>query len=210
MKSLGKRTRGPSRFMLLAKNLAIDFANTVVDPRGEPAGAIRSWHDLIAFLELATGMPRDQSARYREWAKQDARDCSATFGLGLELRDEIRQILGALAGGTRVRAEWVQSINRVLADQAGWRTLAAVKGKWEVTRVTEKQSSSELLLPIAESAAQIVSGEKAHIRKCANADCVLYFQDPARRRRWCSMAICGNRAKVAAHASRQKRLDRET
>ena len=206
---MAKRTPAPSRFMLVAKNLAIDFANTVVDPRGEPAGAIRTWHDLVAFMEIAAGMPRDQSARYREWAKRDPRDCSATFALALGLRAEVREILGTLAGGAKVGAEWVQSINRILADQAGWRRLAVVKGKWEVTRVTEKESSSELLVPIAESAAQIVSqGAEAHIRKCASPDCVLYFQDPSRRRRWCSMAICGNRAKVAAHARRQKRLDR--
>ncbi|HYM06041.1 MAG TPA: ABATE domain-containing protein, partial [Terriglobales bacterium] len=173
----------------MAKNLAIDFANTVVDPRGEPAGAIRSWHDLITFLEIAAAMARDQSARYRSWAKRDPRDCSATFALALELRDEIRQILAALAGGTKVRAEWVRSINRVLEDQAGWRKLASTKGTWELTRVTEKESSSELLLPIAESAAEIVrQGAEAHIRKCANPECILYFQDPAGRRRWCSMA----------------------
>ena len=203
---MAKRVRAPSRFMLVAKNLAIDFANTVVDPRGEPAGAIRSWHDLIAFLEIAAAMPRDQSARYREWARRDPRDCGATFALALELRDEIRKIFGALAGGIKIHGEWVQSINRVLVDQAGWKKLAPVKGKWELTRVTEKESSSELLLPIAESAAEIVSqGPDAHIRKCADPTCVLYFKDPAGRRRWCSMAICGNRAKVAAHARRQIR-----
>jgi predicted RNA-binding Zn ribbon-like protein len=156
-------------------------------------------------MEIAGATPRDQSARYREWAKRDARDCGATFALALELRDEIRHILGALAGGIKVRTEWVQSINRVLADQAGWRKLASTKGTWELTRVTEKESSSELLLPIAESAAEIVrQGAEAHIRKCANPECILYFQDPSGRRRWCSMAICGNRAKVAAHARRQK------
>src|SRR5215470_6838025 len=163
---MAKRVRAPSRFMLVAKNLAIDFANTVVDPRGEPAGAIRTWHDLIAFMEIAAGMPRDQPAWYREWAKRDPRDCRATFALALELRDEVREILRALAGGAKVRVEWVLSINRILADQAGWRRLAAVKGKWELTRVTEKESSSEILVPVAESAAQIVSqGAEAHIRK---------------------------------------------
>lgn len=203
---MGNRSRPPSRVHLVAKNLAIDFANTVVDPRGEPAGAIGSWHDLIAFLETAAAMPRHQSARYREWAKRDPRDCSATFALALELRDEIRKILAALAGGAKVRGEWVQSVNRVFRDQAGFETLALFKGKWKLTRVTQKQSSSELLLPIAESAAEIVrQGAEAHIRKCANPACVLYFQDFAGRRRWCSMAICGNRAKVAAHARRQKR-----
>ena len=202
---MARQARAPSRFMLVADNPAIDFANTIVDPGGEPAGAIRSWHDLIAFLEIAAAMPRDQSARYREWAKRNPRDCSATFALALKLRDDLRAILQALATGRRVSGEWIEAMNRVLADQAGWKKVVSIKGKWDLTRIAQKESSSAVLLGIAESAAEIVAeGPAAHIRKCASPDCLLYFQDRAHRRRWCSMAICGNRAKVAAHARRQK------
>ncbi|AUG78615.1 hypothetical protein CFP65_3835 [Kitasatospora sp. MMS16-BH015] len=39
------------------------------------------------------------------------------------------------------------------------------------------------------------------IRQCAGAGCVLHFFDTSQngRRRWCSMAACGNRAKAARH-----------
>jgi predicted RNA-binding Zn ribbon-like protein len=42
------------------------------------------------------------------------------------------------------------------------------------------------------------------IRHCDGAGCVLWFLDTSRngRRRWCSMAGCGNRAKARAHYSR--------
>ncbi|HEY6735223.1 MAG TPA: CGNR zinc finger domain-containing protein, partial [Roseiarcus sp.] len=38
------------------------------------------------------------------------------------------------------------------------------------------------------------------------ANCTLVFVDRTRRRgrRWCSMALCGNRAKQAAHRHRLK------
>ncbi len=88
-----KRPRAPSDFTLVSKNLAVDFANTVVDTQGEPAGAIRSWPDLIGFLEMAAAMSRYQSTRYRDWARRDPRDCGATFALALKLRDDIRAIL---------------------------------------------------------------------------------------------------------------------
>jgi predicted RNA-binding Zn ribbon-like protein len=47
----------------------------------------------------------------------------------------------------------------------------------------------------------------SQIKRCANPRCVLYFRDTSRtrRRRWCSMAVCGNRMKVAAHARRHGR-----
>ncbi|WP_395295120.1 CGNR zinc finger domain-containing protein [Kitasatospora hibisci] len=39
------------------------------------------------------------------------------------------------------------------------------------------------------------------IRKCAHEACILHFFDTSQngRRRWCSMAACGNRAKAARH-----------
>ncbi|MFD1150951.1 CGNR zinc finger domain-containing protein [Saccharothrix hoggarensis] len=42
------------------------------------------------------------------------------------------------------------------------------------------------------------------LRKCANPDCVLHFQDVSRtsRRQWCSMTACGNRFKARRHHDR--------
>jgi predicted RNA-binding Zn ribbon-like protein len=47
----------------------------------------------------------------------------------------------------------------------------------------------------------------AQIKACEGRRCTLLFADHTRgrARRWCSMAICGNRAKVAAHRKRPKR-----
>ncbi|MGH7080341.1 MAG: CGNR zinc finger domain-containing protein [Acetobacteraceae bacterium] len=44
------------------------------------------------------------------------------------------------------------------------------------------------------------------MKACENQACTLLFADHTRghRRRWCSMAICGNRAKQAAHRERLK------
>ncbi|MFC8452406.1 CGNR zinc finger domain-containing protein [Kitasatospora sp. NPDC057223] len=44
------------------------------------------------------------------------------------------------------------------------------------------------------------------IKQCAGHTCILYFFDTSQngRRRWCSMAACGNRAKAARHYERAK------
>ena len=45
------------------------------------------------------------------------------------------------------------------------------------------------------------------VKACQNPQCVLFFYDTTKNhaRRWCSMAACGNRAKVAAHYQRARR-----
>ncbi|MBX6384598.1 MAG: CGNR zinc finger domain-containing protein [Microbispora sp.] len=44
------------------------------------------------------------------------------------------------------------------------------------------------------------------IRRCAQPDCIRYFLDTSRngKRRWCSMALCGNRVKAARHYARTR------
>jgi predicted RNA-binding Zn ribbon-like protein len=43
---------------------------------------------------------------------------------------------------------------------------------------------------------------REHVHTCPS--CGWLFLDPRGRRRWCSMATCGNRAKVRAHAARAR------
>ena len=67
------------------------------------------------------------------------------------------------------------------------------------------RSPESLLLPIGEALARCVCNEDfINIRACEGHSCTLIFADRTRRqgRRWCSMAVCGNRAKQAAHRDR--------
>jgi len=69
------------------------------------------------------------------------------------------------------------------------------------------QSSRSLLLPIGEAMAKFVCEEDfSDVKACEGHNCTMLFADHTRRRarRWCIMAVCGNRAKQAAHRSRLK------
>lgn len=65
-----------------------------------------------------------------------------------------------------------------------------------------------LLLPLlaaAQAAAELLSTPaRTEVRACSAVDCGWLFLDRRGRRRWCSMASCGNRAKVRAYAARQQ------
>lgn len=53
-------------------------------------------------------------------------------------------------------------------------------------------------------------GTWSQLKQCANDDCRAVFYDRSKNRsgRWCSMASCGNRAKVRAWRARQREHDR--
>jgi predicted RNA-binding Zn ribbon-like protein len=67
------------------------------------------------------------------------------------------------------------------------------------------RSPDALLLPIGEALANFICEEDfTHVKACEGSACTLMFADHTRRRarRWCSMALCGNRAKQAAYRHR--------
>jgi len=79
--------------------------------------------------------------------------------------------------------------------------------RWQARRHWD--SPKALLLPIAEAMGGLVCDKDfTLVRKCEGPTCTLWFLDvsKAHARRWCSMAVCGNRAKAAAHRARA-RLD---
>jgi predicted RNA-binding Zn ribbon-like protein len=62
------------------------------------------------------------------------------------------------------------------------------------------------LATLARDAADLFGGPAAgRVRECEASDCSSLFLDTSRagRRRWCSMAACGNRQKVAAYRRRR-------
>src|SRR5262249_55360434 len=81
------------------------------------------------------------------------------------------------------------------------------RDRLEVRIMRRWRSPDSLLLPIGEALAKFVCEEDfAAVKACEGHDCTLVFADHTRRRarRWCSMAMCGNRAKQAAHRHRVK------
>jgi predicted RNA-binding Zn ribbon-like protein len=83
----------------------------------------------------------------------------------------------------------------------------------ELQMMRRWRSPESLLLPIGEALAKFVCEEDfANVKACEGHRCTLVFADHTgkRARKWCSMAICGNRAKQAAHRNRLKKKHKLT
>jgi predicted RNA-binding Zn ribbon-like protein len=62
-----------------------------------------------------------------------------------------------------------------------------------------------LLALVARDGVDLLAGPQAdRLRECSSATCTLLYLDTSRagRRRWCSMAVCGSRDKMARHRQR--------
>jgi predicted RNA-binding Zn ribbon-like protein len=91
-------------------------------------------------------------------------------------------------------------LNRIAAGAAAAPSLTS-EG-----RLVLRGSAATLLTALARDAVRLFGSETGRIRQCESANCSIFFLDTSRsgRRRWCSMAACGNKAKVAALRSRAR------
>jgi predicted RNA-binding Zn ribbon-like protein len=185
---------------LISGRLALDFANLV------PVAHDLSWTEFVEFLVDSRVVSEERGKRLESLAGSEPAAVDAVLLKILRLRECARAIFSALEEGREFPRAWVTPINEVLRVTEGHDEVVARDGRWRLEFIGRESGLEWLLAAIARSAAElIVEGRNAPLKRCANAGCRLFFYDDSRtrRRRWCSMAVCGNRNKVAAFLKRK-------
>ena len=100
-------------------------------------------------------------------------------------------------------------LNRLLERDEGFKMIAASHDGdgLELTATRRWRTPESLLLPVGDALAKLVCEvDFRDVKACEGHACTLLFVDRTRgrARRWCSMAVCGNRAKQAAYRSRTR------
>ncbi len=191
------------RLPLLGGRLALDFANIPSYP-GAPAHHL-SWEELIVFLEASHIVSNERGSTLLALSGSEPDAAQTLLARSTDLRDSLRKIFGAMVRKEAIAPDWTEPINRILRITEGHDELVSANSAWKLEFVARESGLDWLLAAVARSAAEIiVEGAQARVRICANPVCGLFFSDHSRthRRRWCSMAVCGNRNKVASFARR--------
>ncbi len=198
-----------SDFLFVAERAWLDFVNTEMRVRGAPVDLLSSYGDLIRWLERA-GLMTNEDARTvaKRWGGTAAGE--EALRRAHELRATLRRLAENLAAGGEVSPTAIRSINAALRRRPGSPQLTqpAPGGTLEKRFVGAFETAASVLAPMAEAAADsLASDDVSLVRRCANPDCVLVFLDTTKNhlRRWCSMDLCGSRAKAAAYYARTKR-----
>jgi len=170
--------------------ISLSFVGTLGDRGSTPLERLNGPADLGAWLESA-GLE-----------SSDVPVTVAGFRRAIRLREAIARVAGALHAGKRPSAEDVASIN------AAARNVAPIALDARTLRVVgaARNRLGAALGTIARDAIALFADrdERGRLRTCAQPSCGSLFLTPAgrRERRWCSMARCGNRAKVTAFRER--------
>ncbi|MDH6179869.1 putative RNA-binding Zn ribbon-like protein [Microbacteriaceae bacterium SG_E_30_P1] len=183
-----EQTDGP-RWWFDSGALPLDFAYTGPMPDQSNREYLATPEDLAEWLE-----PRFDEVD-GSVSEGDLRDARA-------LREAIARAAVAASGGAGPDAADVDVINLYAAIPDIPPVLEG--GGRRAGRSTAR--TAQALSVIARAAVQLFSPEeRERIRACAADDCGVIFYDESRsnNRRWCSMARCGNRAKVREYRERR-------
>lgn len=197
--------------MRVGDHLALDFANTIAAPKGSEIEWIGSGKDLLDWLTGSGAIsPAEAQWIAGKWSPDDLNKVAQE---AIELREWFRTILfrAKAAGTTALALADLNRLNAILERDATFRRIepADANGQLRVTAERAWRDPGQLLVPIASAMAELLCECQIDlVRKCENPPCSLWFYDRTKghRRRWCSQAMCGNRAKVAAFRVR-KRLE---
>jgi predicted RNA-binding Zn ribbon-like protein len=194
-------TNGPG-FVFVGEHPAIDFANTLLMLDGRETDRLQAWADVIDWLSLA-GLSVDPGLKLPAPLGAEA------LKSVLELRQAWKAELVRLISGSKLSDAFIARLNRLLANDTYHEELHR-----DGSRIVHLERSHSLLhgaqlahaLLGRQIAVFLAEANLSYLRRCANTtSCGLYFYDTTKnhRRQWCSVAVCGNRHKVAQFRQRQ-------
>ena len=206
-------TRPPPLFV--ADSVGIDFLNSVATPVDTPVDWLVDGDDLLAWLRAAQLAPDATLTKLKSASRMSELD--AVAAQARKLREWFREFVKEHGGRSLKPAALaeLEPLNRLLErDQQFSEVVVRQRGQesdspsvFELRSQRDWRSPDSLLLPIAQSIADVICNEDfRYVKACEGSRCTLFFVDRtrSRARRWCSMALCGNRAKQSAHRERVK------
>jgi predicted RNA-binding Zn ribbon-like protein len=183
----------------IAGHPTIDFCNTRAGwDTPAPREYLATYDDVAAWAQSAELITAAEATILRRRARRDAAAAEGVRGRVLELRDAVY----AACTDRRAADAW-----DVVAAEARAAGAAAVlipdKPLGRRWLIPDTAGLAQPVLALAWQAASFLdSADLSRVGRCPGTDCGWLFLDPRSRRRWCTMAVCGNRAKARRHARR--------
>ncbi|MFB7088614.1 CGNR zinc finger domain-containing protein [Streptomyces sp. NPDC056296] len=164
--------------------------------RSPAPGGLDLVETLVNTLDIETGAD-----------SLDTPEGRARFGLteddvpgARELRESLRATLLAHAGHPPHRT--VTPLGELLAGAPLVVTVDAADGSAALAPAGDDSLPARVAAAVAEA---LVAGTWIRLKACEAADCHLAYYDrsPAGRGRWCSMQVCGARAKMRRYRAKE-------
>lgn len=187
--------------ILVGDHPAMHVLNSRAMPGGREIEWIGDGEALRRWLRSSGVGPDDGAAVASASALDSAAAAARRF------REWFRGFVGAHAGRPLPASalDDIGPLNDLLREDEVHRAVSAAGGGAAWTFVRPRSGARTLLQPLATAAGDLVcDADFGRVRRCEGPGCTIWLLDRTKggQRRWCSMAVCGNRAKASTHRAR--------
>lgn len=194
---------------MIGGNAALDFINTASKwSGGDPVDRLGGPLAFGEWAEAADLLDKRDMARLKKEVASGPENAAAFYETAIELRSALYRIFSAAASGGRANEADLSLLDecrvrsarhcRIVQDGDGFRR-----------RCRDEAPALEraLRLIVEDAEDLLLNGPLDRIHACGGEECEWMFVDLSKngRRRWCSMATCGNEAKVKKFRKRKKK-----
>ena len=201
-----KREDWKDGFLFIGNRLCLDFLNTFFSLNGQPHECLPNIPSLVRWLVAAGVIPSEHvDSLANQWENRPG--TFAFLNLIREFREQFRAVLEGYEHGQAPDPRFISDLNKLLSQHPETSELYFVGSSVARRKRFNLQIPEDIFGPLADSIAGLFSDlDPTRIRQCAT--CPAHFYDNSKKgnRRWCSMAICGNKQKVAAYAQSKRAI----
>ena len=185
----------------VAGHPALELVNTragwadTYDPRRQDY--LRSLDHLVFLARLNRPLDERAAGRLSRRARREPQQARTEVERARRVRADLHDVLT----GSASRAATSRLVSSVSAARSRQRLdLAAPEARWSFPGAPRMADPLDAFLVTAGD----LLVDRPRIGACPGRGCGWLFVDTSGRRRWCQMAVCGNRAKQAAHVRRTR------
>ncbi len=186
--------------------LCLDYVNTRSwRPSAAPCERLRAYPVLVTWARQVGLLSEGQARGLRRAARLDPDRAARVLRAAVRARETIHAVFAAIAAGQSPSPRALRAL-LALGPRAARTSVVREDGRlrwrWPVG-----EGLDDLLGPVIWSALTLLTSDAARdVRACAAPNCRWLFLDRTRNRsrRWCTMLVCGNRAKVRRHHARRR------
>jgi len=194
-----------STIRMLHEHLCLDFVNTTPNHQNPSEDYLDSYVDLVSWGLDVGLLNMDEAQRLWEVANQRPSQAAALHQKAVTLREAIYRILLSITKQQTPESADMDTLNAALAETMSHMRMIPSDNGFAWAWDGDTSHPEYLLWRVAWSAGELLMSDSLkYLRKCDGCDWMFLDTSRSRRRRWCDMNTCGNRAKARRHYTRTR------
>jgi predicted RNA-binding Zn ribbon-like protein len=191
---------------IIGGELCLAFTDTVDWRKSDhPEELLNSYADLVSWGQDVGALTGDEADHLLQQAERRRTEAKAVLERAIALREAMYRVFVAVAVERSPESQDLKMLNGALSETlARLRIIPTAEGlAWNWA--DPDAALDRMLWPVVRSAADLLTSERLdRVGQCPGCGWLFLDSSRNRSRRWCTMEVCGNRAKARRHYERTR------